>query len=106
MGTVARGGKYMIDTILSLLAIAVLAPFFIMLLLMVGIELKDMLREEAYKKDRLNESRLNVIKYAKELEKYIPPDNLSKENEEYIRVLQEAIKDQLYFMDKLFKRGF
>lgn len=96
----------MIDTILSLLAIAVLAPFFIMLLLMVGIELKDMMREEAYKKDRLNESILNTIKYAKELEKYIPKDNLNGNDKEYIEVLQEAIKDQLYFMDKLFKRGF
>ncbi len=96
----------MMDTIFALLAIVVLAPFFIMLLLMVGIELKDMLREEAYKKDRLNESILNIIKYAGELEKYISSDNLSKEDKEYIRVLQEAIKDQLYFMDKLFKRGF
>lgn len=96
----------MIDTILSLLAIVVLAPFFVMALLMVRIELKDMLREETYKKDRLKESRLNVINYARELEKYIPKENLSKEDEEYIRVLQEAIKDQLYFIDKLFKRGF
>lgn len=96
----------MMDTIFALLAIAVLAPFFIMLLLMVGIELKDMLREEAYKKDSLKESRLNVIKYAKELEKYIPKENLSENDKEYIEVLQEAIKDQLYFMDKLFRRGF
>lgn len=96
----------MMDTIFALLAIAVLAPFFIMLLLMVRIELKDALREEQYKKDRLNESRLNIINYAKELEKYIPKDNLSEYDKECIEVLQEAIKDQLYFMDKLFKRGF
>ena len=96
----------MIDTILSLLAIVVLAPFFVMALLMVRIELKDALREEQYKKDRLNESRLNVINYARELEKYIHSDNLSEEDKESIEVLQEAIKDQLYFMDKLFKRGF
>lgn len=96
----------MIDTILSLLAIVVLAPFFVMLLLMVGIELKDMMREEAYKKDRLNESILNIIKSAGELEKYIPKENLNENDKEYIEVLQEAIKDQLYFMDKLFRRGF
>lgn len=96
----------MVDIIFSLIAIIILVPFFIMALLMVRIELKDMLRAETYKKDRLKESRLNVINYAEELEKYIPSDNLSKEDEEYIRVLQEAIKDQLYFMDKLFKRGF
>lgn len=96
----------MMDTIFALFAIAVLAPFFIMLLLMVRIELKDMMREETYKKDRLNESRLNVINYAKELEKYISKDNLSEYDKESIEVLQEAIKDQLYFMDKLFKRGF
>lgn len=96
----------MVDIIFSLIAIITTVPIFIIALLMLGIDLKDMLREEAYKKDSLKESRLNVIKYAGELEKYIPKDNLSKEDEEYIRVLQEAIKDQLYFMDKLFKRGF
>lgn len=96
----------MMDTIFALLAIAVLAPFFIMLLLMVRIELKDMMREETYKKDRLKESRLIVINYARELEKYIHSDNLSEEDKESIEVLQEAIKDQLYFMDKLFRRGF
>lgn len=96
----------MMDTIFALFAIAVLAPFFIMLLLMVGIELKDALREEQYKKDRLNESILYIIQYAGELEKYIHSDNLSEEDKESIEVLQKAIKDQLYFMDKLFKRGF
>lgn len=96
----------MMDTIFALFAIAVLALFFIMLLLMVRMELKDMMREETYKKDRLKESRLNVINYARELEKYIPKENLSKEDEEYIRSLQEAIKDNLYYMDKLFRRGF
>ena len=96
----------MMDTIFALLAIAVLAPFFIMLLLMVGIELKDALREEQYKKDRLNESILYIIQYAGELEKYIHSDNLSKEDEECIEVLQEAIKGHLYSIDKLFKRGF
>lgn len=96
----------MMDTICALLALIMLVPFFIVAFIGLGIDLKDALREETYKKDRLNESRLNIIKYAKELEKYIPKDNLSKEDEEYIRVLQEAIKDQLYFMDKLFKRGF
>lgn len=96
----------MMDVICGILAVIILVPFFIIALLMLGIELKDGLREEAYKKDRLNESILNVIKYSKELEKYIPSENLSKDDEEYIEVLQEAIKDQLYFMDKLFKRGF
>ncbi len=96
----------MMDVICGILAVIILVPFFIIALLMLGIELKDGLREEAYKKDRLNESILNVIKYGKELEKYIPSENLSKDDEEYIEVLQEAIKDQLYFMDKLFKRGF
>lgn len=96
----------MMDTIFALFAIAVLAPFFIMLLLMVGIELKDMLREEAYKKDRLNDSILYIMKASRELEKYIPKDNLSEDDKEYIEVLKEAINVQLYSMDKLFKRGF
>lgn len=96
----------MMDTIFALFAIAVLAPFFIMLLLMVRIELKDMMREETYKKDRLNESILNIINWSGELGKYIPKDNLSEYDKECIEVLQEAIKDQLFFMDKLFKRGF
>lgn len=96
----------MMDTIFALFAIAVLASFFIMLLLMVRIELKDMMREEAYKKDRLNESILNIINWSGELGKYIPKDNLSEYDKECIEVLQEAIKDQLFFMDKLFKRGF
>lgn len=96
----------MMDTIFGILGVIIFVLFFMIALLMLGLDLKDGLREEAYKKDRLNDSILYIIEYAEELEKYIPSDNLSKEDEEYIRVLQEAIKDQLYFMDKLFKRGF
>jgi hypothetical protein len=96
----------MVDIIFSLIAIITTVMIFIIALLMLGIDLKDMLREEAYKKDSLKESRLNIINYAKELEKYIPKDNLSKEDKEYIEVLQEAIKKQSYYIEKLFKRGF
>lgn len=96
----------MIETIFCVVITIFLASIYIVALIGLIIDLKDELREKAYKKDRLNESILNTIKYARELEKYIPSDNLSEEDEEYIRALQEAIKDQLYFMDKLFKRGF
>ena len=96
----------MIETIFCVVITIFITILCIVALTGLIIDLKDALREEAYKKDRLKESRLNVINYARELGKYIPKDNLSKEDEEYIRALQEAIKDQLYFMDKLFKRGF
>ena len=96
----------MMDTIFGILGVIIFVLFFMIALLMLGLDLKDGLRKEAYKKDRLNDSILYIIEYAEELEKYIPSDDLSEDDEEYIRSLQEAIKDQLYFMDKLFKRGF
>lgn len=96
----------MIETIFCVSIAVFLITLYVVALIGLIIDLKDMLREEAYKKDRLNESILYIIKYAGELEKYIPKDNLNENDKEYIEVLQEAIKDQLYFMDKLFKRGF
>ena len=96
----------MIETILCVSIVVFLIILYVVALTGLIIDLKDMLREEQYKKDRLNESILNTIKYAKELEKYIPPNNLSEYDKECIEVLQEAIKVQLYSMDKLFKRGF
>ncbi|MEJ8752637.1 hypothetical protein WKS98_08425 [Lagierella sp. ICN-221743] len=96
----------MIETIFCVTITVFLISIYIVAFIGLIIDLKDDLREKVYKKDNLNDSVLDIIKYAKELEKYIPKENLSKEDEEYIRVLQEAIKDQLYFMDKLFKRGF
>lgn len=96
----------MIETILCASITVFLIILYVVALIGLIIDLKDALREEAYKKDRLNESILNIIKWSGELEKYIPPDNLSEYDKECIEVLQEAIKVQLYSMDKLFKRGF
>ncbi len=96
----------MIETIFCVAITVFLISVYIVAFIGLIIDLKDELREKVYKKDRLNESILNIIKWSGELEKYIPSDNLSKEDEEYIRVLQEAIKDQLYYIGKLFKRGF
>lgn len=96
----------MIKTIFLILIIALVVTLYGSLLVVIIIDLKEHLREEIYRRDELKESILNVIKWSGELEKYIPSDNLSEDDEECIEVLQKAIKKQLHSIDKLFKRGF
>lgn len=96
----------MIKTIFLILIIALITTLYSSLLVVIIIDLKNHLREEVEKRNKLGKSIYIIQSNARTLTAYTAKDELSRDEKDTIDDLYRTIKIELNCIEKLFRRGF
>lgn len=96
----------MIKTIFWIVMLIAVMALYILMVISILTELKDVFRDELYKKNRLKSSMDIIKSNAKLLKLYTEKQELNTQDKDNINDLYEIISGELYYIEKLFRRGF